>query len=189
MTDDRRTQILDAAIRLLEREGASAFKQTRIAEEAGLEQGHLTYYFPKRHDLVEGVFERFAARSREELLRAVARSNGSPRVDLFRVVAAMIRDHRRTRVLLSLVLAGGPDPDLAEKAAAFVRGQRKAFAAILGRPEGDLDAEVALAALRGIAVEQMLLQGRDERLTARVERIEAWLDATPGEPPPEATGD
>jgi AcrR family transcriptional regulator len=176
VTADRRTLILDAAIRLLEQEGAQGFKQTRIAEEAGLEQGHLTYYFPRKLDLVRGVFEHFATRTREAIMQARGAAGGAvSRHDPLAVVVAMAKDHRRTRVLLGLLLASPPDHELAEQIASFVHAQRKAFAMLVGRPEGDLDAEVALAAIRGIAVDQMLLDGSDRRVEARVQRVLAWL--------------
>ena len=55
MTKDIRTRILDAAVQLLETEGAKAFGQTRVARAAGVKQGNITYHFPKKADLVAAV--------------------------------------------------------------------------------------------------------------------------------------
>jgi hypothetical protein len=75
-----------------------------------------------------------------------------------------------------LVLSAGADRALADRAAAFIEMQRATFAQLLGRKAGDLDAEVALAALRGIGLEQMLLGGDDRHVEARIARIAAWLE-------------
>jgi TetR/AcrR family transcriptional regulator len=175
--EDRRTAILDAAIAVLEREGAAGFKQTRIAEAAALEQGHLTYYFPKKHDLAIATFEHFSMRSREALRESIAEERVPLSAKrLLALVGALVRDHKRTRVLLSLVLSAGADRALADRAAAFIEMQRATFAQLLGRKAGDLDAEVALAALRGIGLEQMLLGGDDRHVEARIARIAAWLE-------------
>lgn len=188
MSEDRRSRILDAAVRLLEREGPRAFKQTRVAAEAEVEQGHLTYYFPKKTDLVLGVLERISARARDEFLRVVVgASRDSSRALLFQFAKAMAKDHRRTRLLLGLILETQPDPALSEKVADVVRAQRLAFAALLGRPPGDLDAELALAALRGIGVEHMLLGGQETRVDALVERLAVWLDRPADEGPKDAS--
>lgn len=185
MSEDRRSAILDAALRILEREGPRGFKQTRVAAEAKVEQGHLTYYFPKKVDLVLGVFERFATRSREELTRAFAGATkeSSPSL-LFEFAKTLAKDHRRTRLLLGLIVETQPEPELAQKLGDLVRTQRRVFAALLGRPEGDLDAELALAALRGIGVENMLLSGQEKRVDELVARLAEWLEAGKQTRPP-----
>jgi AcrR family transcriptional regulator len=176
MSEDRRALILDAAIKLLEREGAAALKQTRVAQEAGVEQGHLTYYFPKKADLVLAVFARAGERTREDIARMVARSSThSPKRRFFEVAAALAKDRKRTRLLLALIVESQGDPDVARPIAENIRMQRQAIGALLGRSEDDLEVELALAALKGIGLEQMVLGTPPDHVDALVAQLEKWL--------------
>lgn len=55
---DIRETIVEAALKLLRKNGFSALTQPRIAAGAGVGQGHLTYYFPARADLLLAVADR-----------------------------------------------------------------------------------------------------------------------------------
>ncbi len=55
---DIRETIIEAALKLLRRQGFASLSQPRIAAEAGVRQGHLTYYFPARADLLLAVADR-----------------------------------------------------------------------------------------------------------------------------------
>ena len=63
-----RERILDAAVKLLETSGVSKLAQPQVAKEAGVPPGHLTYYFPKRLDLLSAVASRFVTMLREDEL-------------------------------------------------------------------------------------------------------------------------
>ena len=52
---DVRSAILDAGSSLLREHGIAALTQPRVAAAAGVKQSHLTYYFPKRADLLIGI--------------------------------------------------------------------------------------------------------------------------------------
>ena len=47
-----RERILDAGVRLLREAGIRALSGSQVARHAGLSQSHLTYYFPRRTDLL-----------------------------------------------------------------------------------------------------------------------------------------
>lgn len=176
MSEEVRTRILDAAVRVLEAEGARGFKQTRVAKEAGVEQGHLTYYFPKKADLVIAVLQHATERTRAEVMRLVARAGQEgTRKTFFDLARSLAKDHKRTRLLLGLAVESQGDPELGRAIAEGLRVQRKAVALLLARPEGDLDVELALAALRGIGVEHMLARTTNARVDELVERLDAWL--------------
>ena len=183
MADDIRTRILDAAIRLLEKEGSKGFGQTRVSREAGVQQGHLTYYFPKKADLVAGVLERLSEKARKEFERFVARASelgGRERHELFfSHVRTLMMDKRRTRIVLGLAAEAGDDPELAALLAEKQLGQRPFVAVLLGREPDDPDVELALATLRGLGI-QHLLQGGDAGETeVLIERFRRWLEVLP----------
>src|SRR3954464_6409680 len=57
----RREQILEAALRIIGREGRQAVTHRAVAEEAGVPLGSTTYYFDSRDDLLQQALEHVAA--------------------------------------------------------------------------------------------------------------------------------
>ncbi|MEM9464833.1 MAG: TetR/AcrR family transcriptional regulator [Actinomycetota bacterium] len=60
MTTDRRTQILDAALAVLARDGISGVSMRAVAREAGLSLGLANYYFEDKHGLIVAALGRIA---------------------------------------------------------------------------------------------------------------------------------
>jgi hypothetical protein len=55
-------RIIDTAIQLIESGDPMSFSVAKVAKELGISQGNLTYYFPKRENLIESVVERLIVR-------------------------------------------------------------------------------------------------------------------------------
>lgn len=55
-----RAEILDAAIAVLERNGAGAFTIDAVAEESGFSKGGVLYNFPSKNQLITGMVGRIA---------------------------------------------------------------------------------------------------------------------------------
>jgi AcrR family transcriptional regulator len=188
MSQDVREQILDAALRVLERDGVQGFRQTRIAKEAGLEQGHLTYYFPRRPALVLAVLERYALRVRQERLQLLGQQVSGP-VELRALARAVIkhsiRDRGRTRLMLSLAMEAEAEaePQFSQLIAEAFRTQEANLARVFGREPGDPDVVIALAALRGLGIEALLARSNDERFDRLVDRIAELLEVRSRRPP------
>lgn len=53
----KKQQIVEAAVRVLSREGASAFTHRAVAQEADVPLGLTTYYFKSRDDLLKDAIE------------------------------------------------------------------------------------------------------------------------------------
>jgi AcrR family transcriptional regulator len=74
-----RERILEAAERVLSRDGYHAFSTRRVAQECSISAGNLTYYFPTKSSLIEalmeGIYVRYDRRYAE--LRS-AESQNSP---------------------------------------------------------------------------------------------------------------
>lgn len=62
MRPSKRTAILDAAHRVVLRDGLSAVTYEAVADEAGLTKGGVVYHFASREDLIIGMSELLAAR-------------------------------------------------------------------------------------------------------------------------------
>ncbi|MGZ3420202.1 MAG: TetR/AcrR family transcriptional regulator [Polyangiales bacterium] len=184
MSEELRTRILDAAIHLLETEGPKAFGQIRVAREAGLAQGHLTYYFKKKSDLAVAVCERLHERNRREFDRILARAGELPQSELhdqfFAQVAKMMRDKKRSRALLGLMVEALDDSAIAAIMAKQVLVQRSGMALLLGRSPDDVEVHIALAALRGLGLENLLAPPDADDSAAIIARFRSWFLNGPG---------
>ncbi|MCC6337495.1 MAG: TetR/AcrR family transcriptional regulator [Myxococcales bacterium] len=183
MADSLKERLVDAALKLLEDGGPKAFSQARVAKEAGIQQGHLTYYFPRKADLVAAVLERFAEEGDASFRRLAEKVAGSERAVLEAVavnqVRTLIRDRRRIRALLSLLVQGFEDPDILRTLEERGLTNRVFLAGFLGREPGDPDVELAFATLRGLALQNLLHRYDARRVDQLVARFRQWLDALP----------
>jgi DNA-binding transcriptional regulator YbjK len=68
----RRTQLLDAALRLIARDGVGAVTHRAVAAEAGVSHRLTTYYFHTKDQMVVEAFRHLAARSVERTRTAAA---------------------------------------------------------------------------------------------------------------------
>lgn len=60
MRTSKRSQILEAATRVVEREGVKSVTFDSVAAEAGLTKGGLLYHFASREDLVQSIHQHLA---------------------------------------------------------------------------------------------------------------------------------
>ena len=161
---DVREQIVTAAVELLRAHGVRAVVQTRVAEDAGVPQGHLTYYFPKKSDLLVAVARRFREDSAKEVVRFFGSSRsqtGSREERLLGVVRTMSEDRERTRALVGLMLESERHTALREELLIGVREIRQFLASVLGKTEPDADVDVLLALYWGLGIQHLVLG--DER--------------------------
>lgn len=186
MSEDVRGRIVDAAIRLLEAKGAKGFGQVRVAREAGLQQGHLTYYFPKKSDLVGAVLERLSERTRGDLREAMARGETSDPAAaealFFDLVRRLMRDRKRAHILVGLLAEAVEDAEVSAALGAMVRSQRASLAFLLGRDPEDPDVYIATAALRGLGIENLVEPDDPARVEAVLARFRQWYGARSAPP-------
>jgi AcrR family transcriptional regulator len=182
-SEDLRERIVDAAVHLLETQGPKGFGQVRVAREAGIAQGHLTYYFPRKSDLAAAVVERITRDGRREiepLLSKASASHGEGRAALhevfFTIVKRLLRNDKRNRVMLGLVTEALDDHDLAAVLAQQLKMQRAVMAQLIRRDPDDPDVHIALAALRGLGMENLISRSDHAHAEAVLARFRAWLD-------------
>lgn len=160
---DVREQIVDAALELLLQRGARGVVQTRVAKAAGVPQGHLTYYFPKKSDLLVAVARRFREHTAEEVsafFGAERQRSGTRQERLLEVVRMMSENGPRTRALVGLMLEAEREPALYEELCAGIAGVRQFLAAVLGKSEPDADVDVFLALFWGLGIQHLVLGSR-----------------------------
>jgi AcrR family transcriptional regulator len=168
-----RERILDAALAVL-REGATRrFAQPVVARTAGVPQGHLTYYFPKKLDLLIAVANRYAqlvARELAPFLRGKRWHEASPqeREDARTFVRTLVRDRERTRLLIRLISEADAEPALRGAVAEGAWFSRSTLARVIGIEPEHPDIEVLFAMFWGLGLQHMVFRDR---------RTEASLDA------------
>jgi AcrR family transcriptional regulator len=177
---DLRDKILDAAVLLLRKHGERALTQTRVAKQAGIPQGHLTYYFPKKRDLVVAVAERFAEMNREDVQKFFSARSGQPTADvLLEYAASLIQNRGRTRMLLAMLVASDDEPALAKVLETNALALRGLLSNALGRGEDDPVVDVFLSLLWGLGIREFVLRpGDGERVLEEV-RVLVGLKKSP----------
>jgi AcrR family transcriptional regulator len=105
--EEARTEILDAAERLLRTQGPDGVRISKVAAEAGMSHPGLLHHFGSAEHLAEALHERLSRQIREDLLGLLA--GGTDRAAAFEQAAAALADPVKGR-LLAWVVARGGDP-------------------------------------------------------------------------------
>lgn len=188
-----RERILDAAVQLLRTSGVKSLTQPQVAKAAGVLQSHLTYYFPRRTDLLLAVARHSSEGTAKELQGFLA-AHAFPTADedvrgrVMDLVRMLAKDRGRTRVLLALLVEADDDPKLKAVLVENVGMVRGLVALALRRPLEDPDVDIVLAAFWGLGLQHFILsEKRGEVYTdALLARIPAWVARMPkpdDEPP------
>jgi AcrR family transcriptional regulator len=124
----RRTQLLDAAVAVVRREGAAALTLDAVAAEAGVSKGGVLYHFASKRALIDGLLNRWldafeAQLTGDDLLAAyvracdLSRSGSDYNASEFGMLAAMIEEpavlavaRARNAEWMERILAGVADP-------------------------------------------------------------------------------
>jgi TetR/AcrR family transcriptional regulator, fatty acid metabolism regulator protein len=108
--EERRRQILEAAVRAFAKRGYHASRVSDIAEEAGVAYGLVYHYFESKEAVLEAIF-RDTWGMMLEAIRAVEESDPSPREQLRKTAAIVLRTWRDqpdlVRVLVREVTRSG----------------------------------------------------------------------------------
>ena len=131
--------ILEAAARILERDGLGAFTTNRVAERAGISIGSLYQYFPNKQALLAALIERAQQRLRDDLARAMAQSRNR---DLKGAIALVLRAAIADQIARPTLAAALdfderclPVQHLVGESLRFIRTE---IVALLGRYRGEL---------------------------------------------------
>ena len=101
--EEKRRQILDAAVRVFARSGYHSCRVGDITEEAGVAHGLLYHYFKSKDDVLEAVF-RDAWGDVLEAFRGIEDSDETPREQLAHVAAILLRSWRRDPDLVRVLV-------------------------------------------------------------------------------------
>lgn len=178
--------ILDAAVRVLGRDGYAAASLGRIAEEAGTHKRLVLYYYGTR----EGLFERVAERVGQQLLSQVAASvrgledpDEIVRTGFSRVWEAVTTDRALVAAYFGLVAESVVNRSVARSTAHITDGFRDLIRRLVADAEGrgrrlDMHLEsfvvLVLAGIQGLTLEY-LERGDTPALRAAAADYQRWL--------------
>jgi AcrR family transcriptional regulator len=145
-------RILDAAIQILRRHGVRRLTQVQVSKLAGVRQSHLTYYFPKREDLLEAVTFRIVGGIAERVREVVARAGEEGRAALLGRLTASVVDLEHMRMFLGMAIEADADPDVRRLMVRATRHMEEALAEVLGGANPEEDVRVILAAIWGLGL-------------------------------------
>jgi DNA-binding transcriptional regulator YbjK len=163
--DRRRDAILRATLRIIGRHGTAGVTHRAVAEEAGVPLASTTYYFASKDELLEQAYD-LAARDEvarlEELVRELSAAGAEPEQWLQATIATLAGELAREPELrlasFELLLEAARRPAVRESVSRWLqayRGLAVAGAAATGSPEPELDAEITIAFLTGLALLQL----------------------------------
>lgn len=185
MADDSiRERVLKAAVEQLGQHGLRGLSQPQVAKLAGVRQSHLTYYFPKRSDLLSAVAAHFIEAVSAEIVRVMeSQATEDPVERLTRYVASLVKDRPRARILIGLLMAGEEDETLRKELVETVLASRALLSSALGLKEFP-DMAMLEATVYGLGVQHLLLAGRqsDDATDTLVKRL-AKTTAAKAKPP------
>ncbi|HEX6910661.1 MAG TPA: TetR/AcrR family transcriptional regulator, partial [Longimicrobium sp.] len=146
-----RERILNAALEILREEGIQELTQVQVSRRAGVRQSHLTYYFPRRHDLVEAVAVRFMD-GMEHGLRAVAAHGAAHPGELLRRVADAIAEPWHMRMFTGVVIAADGDPALRAVIVREMARMHDVLADVVGGEDAKERVRLVMAAMLGLGL-------------------------------------
>ncbi|MEP6909705.1 MAG: TetR/AcrR family transcriptional regulator [Actinomycetota bacterium] len=159
--EEKRRQILDAAVRAFGRKGYHACRVGEIAEEAGVAYGLVYHYFGSKEEVLESIFRetwtQMLARVRE-----VQDEGGSAREQVRKVTALLLRTwHRDPDLVRVLVHEVTRSPERLPRQIDEIGHAHEALQAIVatgqqtGEFRSDLDPQLAATIFYG-ALEEVL---------------------------------
>ena len=179
-SEERRAEVVEAAFRLLARDGVEGLSMRAVAKEAGCTIGLLNHWFDSKDDLVEAAFAR-AVDAAVERSRALREHDASVHDSLREFLPLDDDRAEELRVGVAFWALGIGRPELRERHAERYRGLRqelKRDARIHDVPDTPDNpvADLLIPLLDGLAVNALLDPGHWS--ARRQQRVLAWaLDA------------
>lgn len=190
--EGRRTEILDATLRVIADGGTDMVTHRRVAAEADVPLGSLTYYFESREDLIREAFRRYIAEGNEflsQIEQEIPPDSPEGLVEL--IVEVTRREFARPQMVLAeyaLILHAARDPQIAREFAAWERNLEARLAASLEAMGADRPlnaARTVLHLVRGFELQH--LAHRVEHHSDLADRLTSVVEALVAAPRPGPT--
>ncbi|MCH8488406.1 MAG: TetR/AcrR family transcriptional regulator [Oceanicaulis sp.] len=175
-----RDVILDAAERVVSREGSGRLTIDAVVRESGFSKGGVLYNFPSKQALIEGMVSRLILQAQEDCdcaLEQATATGANPVATLIHVILAFKRTHRD--VAMAVLAAASESPELLDPVRAMMARIRND---IIANAPDPVMARIALLAADGLHLADLL--GLDMITPDEQEAVEARLIQLVSEPSP-----
>jgi TetR/AcrR family transcriptional regulator, transcriptional repressor of bet genes len=164
--DERRTEIVDALLRIIGEHGLDAVSVRDIAAEAGVSVGRVQHYFPTKDLVLQAAFERVNELGGERVRQHIAETgDSSPRAVLRAVAIALlpVDDEHRQAIQIGVAFTARAivQPDFADRLRTGYGELYQLITLLLGRArdagetaphlDPDHEAAVLLGLLEGLS--------------------------------------
>lgn len=187
----RKAEIVDAALRVIGRDGIPGVSMRAVAAEASIPLGTVTYYFGDKEELIEAAFLRHAQRETARIVTAIARLGTLTRDNIARGLADFViqglTEYREQLITEYQFLGASVRRENLQRAStAWLQSlltHLEASVAVFSSASPRTDAKLILAVVAGLEVDNLSVPPgpADERaIRAVVERLfqglgELWL--------------
>lgn len=184
----RRRAILNAALRILGRDGPAGLTHRRVAREAGVPLAATTYYFSSKDDLLEEALRTFAGEEAARLeaqAKAIVEAGRLTPADLAAALAAVLTEQLRDEgnqmvAKFEVYLEASRRPELRATAehwiAAFTRLAESALEQA-GAKDAPAVARVLVAAVDGLLLQHLATSGPVPGVELFEQRLEKLIAA------------
>jgi len=178
----RKTEIIDAALRIIGRDGILEVSMRAVAVEAAVPLGTVTYYFSNKEELIEAGFLRHTQRETTRIVTAIARLGTLTRADAARGLADFViqglTEYREQLIAeYQFLNASVRRENLQRASTAWLQSlsaHLEERLAAFSSPSPKTDAKLILAVISGLEVDYLIapLEPADERaIRAVMERL------------------
>ena len=172
----RAQQIVDAAARVMARNGYGGTTMKDIAAEAGITAGLIHYYFDSKEDLLLAVTATLCEQMRRDAEQAFAASGDAPPIARAWAALQATKDHLQRpdqqRLFLETITLALSEPRMREQMAQLYESLLDSSTAMVEELSGQIPtpppvpardlAAVLVAAIDGMALQKLLDPSRDE---------------------------
>ncbi|MGY6627675.1 MAG: TetR/AcrR family transcriptional regulator [Oceanicaulis sp.] len=175
-----RDVILDAAERVVSREGSGRLTIDAVVRESGFSKGGVLYNFPSKQALIEGMVSRLIAQAQADCEAALEGAEASGANPVAALLQAMLTfKHANRDVAMALLAAAAESPELLDPVREMMARIRED---VIGRAPDPVMARIALLAADGIHLADLL--GLEMITPDEQEAVEARLIQLVSEPSP-----
>ncbi|MBW2458975.1 MAG: TetR family transcriptional regulator [Deltaproteobacteria bacterium] len=174
----KRWQILDATLGVVGDGGVDAVRHRRVAAEAGLPLGSITYYFRSRDELIRAAFEHFLEQNTAFMNALSADFEGGNAEDVVQFIVEMVRQEfehpARVRAEYELILYASRDEALAEAFGSWERDTTARVAEVLerlGAARPFSAARTLMELVRGFELVRLVRAHGEDELEGRLREV------------------
>ncbi len=184
----RKSEIIDAALRIIGQEGLQGVSMRTVAAEASVPLGTATYYFTDKDDLIEAAFAKHSQRETARIVSTIARMGENLKSSevadrLADFVIQGLTEHRTHLITEHHFLNESARRENLQRASAAwlqsLQAHLESTVTALSSSSPKTDARLILAVLAGLEVDNLStpLEPANERaIRATLERLFAGLD-------------